>query len=84
MRDCQEYQETKGIVRDSKCISNVEDINDINNENHQEFEIIFIAKVKLTKWIITEDLLCETIDFILDKECRSKEHKLSSWNVNSY
>ena len=49
IKEGQGYQETKGIVRDSKCISNVEDINDINNENHQEFEIIFIAKVKLTK-----------------------------------
>ena len=49
IREGQGYQETKGIVMDSECISNVEDINDINNEKHQEFEIIFIAKVKLTK-----------------------------------
>ena len=64
--------------KDFEYISNVEDINDINNEKHQEFDIIFIAKVKLTKLIITEDFLYETLDGILDKECRSKEHQLSS------
>ena len=48
-RECQGYQVTKGILRDSEYISNVEDINDINNEKHQEFDIIFIAKVRLTK-----------------------------------
>ena len=38
-------------ARDSEYIHNDEDIND---EINQEFDIIFIAKVKLTKWIITD------------------------------
>ena len=41
--------------KDSEYISNVEDINDINNEKHKEFDKIFIAKVKLIKRMITED-----------------------------
>ena len=49
MKECQGLQEIKGIVRDSQYISNVEDIKDINNENNQKFDVIFIAKVKLTK-----------------------------------
>ena len=49
MKECQGFQEINGIVRDSEYISNFEDIDDIKNEKHQEFDIIFIAKVKLTK-----------------------------------
>ena len=38
----------------------------------------------MTKWLITEGFLYKTLGGILDKEWRSKEQQLSSWNVNSY